>query len=252
MKPYQTFLCCWFVTILGLHAQRATSTDLARRSTEVVLTPPSGDLAQGSRFVISFPEAMIPLNQVDIADATSPLMFTPPIPGAFSWQSTTTGTYRVTGPVKPGQVYEVDLTADLEVSRTSWRASEFQAPSLEITSRFRSRGISLSASPRVDLRTNYRIPAAKGAAPAYCQNREARQRYPVSVILPEVDVERANERIKVPDTLSRFHVTSAEPLPVGATAGFDGGGGGVRSPRTRRRASSSSLPWARSCGTAAP
>ncbi|MDB2346755.1 MG2 domain-containing protein [Verrucomicrobiales bacterium] len=217
MKPYQTFLCCWFVTILGLHAQRATSTDLARRSTEVVLTPPSSDLAQGSRFVISFPEAMIPLDQVDIADATSPLMFTPPIPGAFSWQSTTTGTYRVTGPVKPGQVYEVDLTADLEVSRTSWRASEFQAPSLEITSRFRSRGISLSASPRVDLRTNYRIHAAKAAETAYFQNRETRQRYPVSVILPEVDVERANERIKVPDTLSRFHVTSAEPLPVGAT-----------------------------------
>lgn len=217
MKPYQTLLCCWFVTILGLHAQRTTSTDLARRSTEVVLTPPSSDLAQGSRFVISFPEAMIPLDQIDIADVTSPLMFTPPLPGAFSWQSTTTGTYRVTGPVKPGQVYEVDLTADLEVSRSSWRASEFQAPPLEITSRFRSRGISLSASPRVDLRTNYRVHAAKAAETAYFQNRETRQRYPVSVILPEVDVEKANERIKVPDTLSRFHVTSVEPLPVGAT-----------------------------------
>ena len=217
MKPYQTLLCCWFVTLLGLHAQRTTSADLEDQSTEIVLAPHSGEIARGSRFVVSFSKAMIPLEQVDKAEATSPLVLTPTLQGTFSWQSTTTGTFEVTGPVKPGQTYQVDLAADLEITRTSWKATEFQAPHLKVTSRFSNQGNALSASPRIDLQTNYPVHAAKVAESVYFQDRDSRQRFPVSVVLPEVDVQKANEVVDAPETLSRFHVTAAEPLPVGAT-----------------------------------
>ena len=213
MKLYQTLLSCWFITILGLQAQRTTSADLEQRSKEIVIAPASGKITQSDRIVVSFPNATIPLDEVDIETANSPITFMPALAGTFSWQSTTTGTFTVAGPVKPGQTYTVGLTKP----SATWKPTSFESPPLEVTSRFRHQDKALSASPRIDLRTNYDVTAAKVAATTYFQDRDTRQRFPIAVLLPEIQTQKANETVEAPRTLSRFHVTAAEPLPASGT-----------------------------------
>ena len=106
---------------------------LATKLPEVELVVEGGTLQPSSTVEVRFARAMVGQEQLGVAVAESPLVFTPALPGSFTWLSTRSGVYAPSAVPPLGTSYKVTLrpglkdaggaavSADLEIGRASCR-----------------------------------------------------------------------------------------------------------------------------------
>lgn len=209
------------LSLAPLTAQRTTSADLEKAAETITVTPSGGDFSAGDEIRISFPAAMIPLEAIGAA-ASIPITILPNIAFTAEWRSTSLLVLKVTGPLTPGQAYTLDLSPNLTdgdgnpLPTSSWQAVAFQAPALDVKSRFRPQGDRLAAMPEVDLRVNYPVSVANVRQSVFFQNRDTRRRHATAVLLPAVG-DGSDDDSDWDRALSHLQVTPRTPLPVDGT-----------------------------------
>src|SRR5438132_746475 len=104
----------------------------------VVIDPSEGEIAAGSELTITFPNAMVGVNKIDMSGQPSPFMSEPKIEGDFLWKSQTEGVFTVKA-VVAGATHRLTLMRDLKdasgkrMEAPGWSAQVSAAP-LSITS----------------------------------------------------------------------------------------------------------------------
>ena len=221
MRPLLAFLLIWGLSSPLLTAQRTTSADLERAATDITVSPAGGKISLGKRIRVSFPAAMIPLEEIGIPGREAPFEFQPALEGQTTWRSTTEISFEVTGGVTPGEKYKLALHSKLQdirgepIMTSRWTPPEFHAAPLTINSRFVSQGSALSATPTVYLWANYPVKPAELVRTIYFHDRASRNRYPAAVTLPSTWTSSAEEAVEAPSEVTRFSVSPAQPLPIG-------------------------------------
>jgi hypothetical protein len=178
----------------------------------VVIEPSEGEIAPGAELTITFPNAIVGKDKIDLSDQSCPFVSNPKIEGSFLWKSQTEGVFVVKG-VVAGAKHRLALARDLKdvsgkpVVAPGWSA-EFTAPAFTISSDFSERD-KLNRLPQIPLETSYNVRLTEVAEHVYFQDRDSRQHLPVDVIL------RTEEKLTEQPEAGDFRVEPRQPLPVG-------------------------------------
>ena len=98
--------------LLGVVAT-LTAAAFAAKPPEVELFTEGGALSPASTVEVRFSRPMVPPEQLGVPVAEAPLIFTPALPGRFTWLSTRSGVYAPSAPPLLGTSYRVTLRAGL-------------------------------------------------------------------------------------------------------------------------------------------
>ena len=208
-------LICLFAAAVRLEA--APKEDKARTNPEaggIVIDPSEGEIAPGQELTITFPNAMVGTDKIDMSEQPCPFVSEPKVEGIFLWKSQTEGIFTVSG-VVAGAKHRLVLARDLKdaggkpIAASGWSA-EFTARAFDIASDSSERE-HLEALPQIALTSTYNVRLGEVAEHVYFQDRDSRQRFPVEVIL------RSSEKLPQPPEASDFSVAPRAPLPVGHT-----------------------------------
>lgn len=179
----------------------------------VVIEPGRGEISPGDEITITFPNAMVSANKIDMGDQPAPFVSEPKIEGSFLWKSQTEGVFVVRGLVA-GAKHRLMLARGLTdasgkpIAAPGWSA-EFTAREFTITTDFEERE-HLNIQPQIELNSTYDVRLAEVAEHVYFQDRDSRQRFPVDVILWS---ETVSDKIEAKE----FRVAPRAPLPAGRT-----------------------------------
>ena len=180
----------------------------------VVIDPSEGEIASGSELTITFPNAMVNADKIDMSGQPSPFMSQPKIEGDFLWKSQTEGVFTVKA-VVAGAKHRLTLVRDLKdasgkrVDAPGWSA-EYSAAPFSITSDFTEQE-QLGSQPQIPLASTYNVRLTEVAEHVYFQDRDSHQRFPVDVIL------RSDEKLSEQPEAQEFSVAPRQPLPMGRT-----------------------------------
>jgi len=180
----------------------------------VVIEPSAGQIAPGTELTITFPNAMVGKDKIDLSEQPSPFASKPKIEGNFLWKSQTEGVFVVKS-VVAGAKHRLTLARDLKdvsgkaVVAPGWSA-EFTATPFTISGDFSERE-KLNALPQIPLESSYSVRLTEVAEHVYFQDRDSRQRFPVDVIL------QTEEKLTEQPEAEDFRVEPRQPLPVGHT-----------------------------------
>ncbi len=173
-----------FIAVANLHAAPKETTSNTKPDADGVLIDPSeGEIAAGAELTITFPNAMVGTDKIDMSGQLCPFASEPKIEGDFLWKSQTEGVFTVKA-VVAGAKHRLTLVPDLKdasgkrMNAPGWSA-EFSAAPLSITSDF--------------------------------QDRDSRQRFAVDVIL------RSDEKLSDQPEAQSFRVAPRQPLPMDRT-----------------------------------
>ncbi|PYJ54364.1 MAG: hypothetical protein DME83_00015, partial [Verrucomicrobia bacterium] len=170
--------------------------------------------AAGAELTITFPNAMVGTDKIDMSGQPSPFVSEPKIEGGFLWKSQTEGVFTVKA-VVAGAKHRLTLVRDLKdasgkrVDAPGWSA-EFSAAPFSITSDFTEHE-QLDSQPQIPLDSNYNVRLTEVAEHVYFQDRDSRQRFPVDVIL------RSDEKLSEQPEAQDFRVAPRQPLPMDRT-----------------------------------
>src|SRR5437899_11177020 len=199
----------------NLHAApKETKSNTKPDAGGVLIEPSEGEIAADSELTITFPNAMVGVNKIDMRGQPSPFMSQPKIEGEFLWKSQTEGVFTVKA-VVAGAKHRLTLVRDLKdasgtrVDAPGWSA-EFSAAPFSITSDFTEQE-QLDSQPQIPLNSTYNVRLTEVAEHAYFQDRDSRQRFPVDVIL------RSDEKLSEQPEAQEFRVAPRQPLPMGRT-----------------------------------
>ncbi len=181
-------------------------------------------LTPTAEFTIQFPDAMVPPDRIDAADAPSPLTLWPAVDAKWIWRTQSRGTWTANGPVIPGQPYRMRLRAGLRpltgsaLDATKWGYGLATKP-LTVSADYDSDG-PINARPQVPLEFNYPMRLADAAAGCWFQDRLTRQRFPAEVLLNRAVSETTGDVLDVTAAAGQtppteFRVRPRDPLPVG-------------------------------------
>jgi alpha-2-macroglobulin len=232
MKRAAFLLIFTFVSAIGLIGAEDEEESASNTNPDaggVVIDPSQGNIAPGDEITITFPNAMVPTDRIDVGDQTCPFTSEPKLEGTFLWKSQTEGVFTVRG-VVPGAHHRLTLAPKLadasgkQVNAPDWSA-ELTAPQFAITTDFEQRE-HLSAQPQIFLDATYDVKLAEVAAHVYFQDRDSHARFPVEVI------QSTDETITDPPVGKSFRVTPRESLPVAHT--YDLVVNGLMDAKTRR------------------
>ncbi|TMP89785.1 MAG: hypothetical protein E6L08_14145, partial [Verrucomicrobia bacterium] len=180
----------------------------------VVIEPSEGQIAPGGELTITFPNAMVGKDKIDVSEQLCPFVSKPKIEGNFLWKSQTEGVFVVKS-VVAGAKHRLTLARGLKdvrgkpVVAPGWSA-EFTATPFTISSDFSERE-KLNALPQVPLESSYSVRLTEVAEHVYFQDRDSRQRFPVDVILS------SDEKLTEQPEAEDFRVEPRQPLPMGHT-----------------------------------
>lgn len=151
MKPH---LACLLLTAAAFAEPVEQGVRLLQREKEISPT---------STFELRFDQAVVAGDRIGLPADSSPLVFSPALPGTFTWLSTRSGVFTPSEPPAPGATYTLTLAGDLPVQATLQR--EITTPPMRITDRspdsFDKRNA--PSSPALYLQFNVAVdPAALG------------------------------------------------------------------------------------------
>ena len=199
----------------NLHAApKETKSNTKPDAGGVLIEPSEGEIAAGAELTITFPNAMVGTDKIDMIGQPSPFVSEPKIEGEFFWKSQTEGVFTVKA-VVAGAKHRLTLVRDLKdasgkrVDAPGWRA-EFSAAPFSITSDFTEHE-QLDSQPQIPLDSNYNVRLTEVAEHVYFQDRDSRQRFPVDVIL------RSDEKLSEQPEAQDFRVAPRQPLPMDRT-----------------------------------
>ncbi len=208
MKRAAIIFVCVCAGLTSLHAKTKPEAG------GVLIEPSEGDIAAGSEITITFPNAMVNTDKIDMEKQPCPFVSQPKIDGDFLWKSQTEGVFTVKS-VVAGATHRVALVRDLKdasgksVNAPGWNA-EFTAAEFSISSDFSERE-HLEAQPQIPLESNYNVRLTDAAEHVYFQDRDSQQRFPVDVIL------RSDPKLSEQKEAQDFRVAPRAPLPTGRT-----------------------------------
>jgi hypothetical protein len=88
------------IGLTNLHSAPAEEKSNARPDAGgVVIEPSEGQIAPGAELTITFPNAMVGKDKIDVSEQASPFVSNPKIEGSFLWKSQTEGVLLVKGVV---------------------------------------------------------------------------------------------------------------------------------------------------------
>ncbi|PYJ97975.1 MAG: hypothetical protein DME68_07700, partial [Verrucomicrobia bacterium] len=199
----------------NLHAApKETKSNTKPDAGGVLIEPSEGEIAAGAELTITFPNAMVGTDKIDMSGQPSPFVSEPKIEGEFLWKSQTEGVFTVKA-VIAGAKHRLTLVRDLKdasgkrVDAPGWSA-EFSAAPFSITSDFTEHE-QLDSQPQIPLDSNYNVRLTEVAEHVYFQDRDSRQRFPVDVIL------RSDEKLSEQPEAQDFRVAPRQPLPMDRT-----------------------------------
>ena len=215
MKRAIVILFCACMGLINLHSAPTREKSNARPDAGgVVIEPSEGQIAPGAELTITFPNAMVSTDKIDLSEQRCPFVSKPNIEGSFLWKSQTEGVFVVKS-VVAGAKHRLALLPGLKdasgksVVAPGWSA-EFIATPFTISSDFSERN-KLNALPQIPLESSYSVRLTEVAEHVYFQDRDSRQRFPVDVIL------RTEEKLTEQPEAEDFRVEPRQPLPVGHT-----------------------------------
>src|SRR6185503_12615481 len=89
-------LFCFFVAGSPSHAApKETKSKTNPEAGGILIAPDSGEITPGDELTMTFPEAMVATNKIDISDQPPPFVSEPKIDGTFLWKSQTEGVFVV-------------------------------------------------------------------------------------------------------------------------------------------------------------
>jgi alpha-2-macroglobulin len=203
--------------LLALNLQGAPKEEKSNTKPDaggVTLEPSEGEIAIGAEITITFPNAMVGTEKIDISGQPCPFASQPSLEGDFLWKSQTEGVFTVKG-VVAGAKHRLTLARDLKdangkrVDAPGWSA-EFDAAPFAITGSSSERE-ELEAQPQISLNANYDVRLSDVAEHVYFQDRDSGARFPVDVIL------RTDEKLSAQPEAQDFSVAPRAPLPMGRT-----------------------------------
>jgi uncharacterized protein YfaS (alpha-2-macroglobulin family) len=213
-RAFLSLIMLFGAIAIGLGAPKAEKTEAQPEAGGVVIQPSEGEIAPGDELTITFPNAMVAADKIDMEKQPSPIVSEPKIDADFLWKSQTEGTLKIGG-VVAGAQHKFSLVAGLSnlsgkrVEAPGWSA-EFTAREFTVTTDFEERE-HLNAQPQVTLDSTYDARLAEVAEHVYFQDRDSRQRFPVNVIL--WSDEKVSDKIEAKE----FKVAPREMFPVGHT-----------------------------------
>ncbi len=204
-----------FIAVANLHAApKETKSNTKPDAGGVLIDPSEGEIAAGAELTITFPNAMVGTDKIDMSGQLCPFASEPKIEGDFLWKSQTEGVFTVKA-VVAGAKHRLTLVPDLKdasgkrMNAPGWSA-EFSAAPLSITSDFTEHE-QLDSQPQIPLDSNYNVRLTEVAEHVYFQDRDSRQRFAVDVIL------RSDEKLSDQPDAQSFRVAPRQPLPMGRT-----------------------------------
>jgi alpha-2-macroglobulin len=213
MKRAIVILFSACIALTNLHSAPTEEKSNAKPDAgDVVIEPSEGQIAPGTELTITFPNAMVGKDKIDLSEQSCPFVSNPKIEGSFLWKSQTEGVFVVKS-VVAGAKHRLALARDLKdvsgkpVVAPGWSA-EFTAPPFTISSDFSERD-KLNRLPQIPLESSYSVRLTEVAEHVYFQDRDSRQRFPVDVIL------RSEEKLTEQPEAEDFRVEPRQPLPVG-------------------------------------
>lgn len=181
------------------------------------------ELRSYSSLAVIFPTDMVPADKIDTEDAESPIVAWPDLDISFVWRTPSQGDLVVNGPLIPGQNYRFRLREGLtdlagaKLSTDAWGV-EMKTPAFSIIEENYGERESLNSRPQVPLEFNYPVRLEDAPQGMWIQNRATRERFPIEVLLNQVEgemdtadiVEAADKAVDV----TGFRVRPLKPLPV--------------------------------------
>jgi alpha-2-macroglobulin len=215
MKRAAIILVCILIGPTNLwSAPKEQKSNMKPDAGGVVIEPSEGEIAPGAELTITFPEAMVGTDKIDIEKQACPFVSEPKIEGDFLWKSQTEGVFTVRSLVA-GAKHRLVLARDLtdasgrRLNAPGWSA-EFIAQPFTISTDFTERE-HLEAQAQIALDSTYNVRLTEVAEHVYFQDRDSRQRFSVDVIL------RSDEKFSEQPEAQHFRVAPRAPLPVGHT-----------------------------------
>src|SRR5204863_1517283 len=103
-----------FIAAATLHAApKDTKSNTKPDAGDVLIEPSEGEIAAGAELTITFPNAMVGTDKIDMSGQPSPFVSEPKIEGDFLWKSQTEGVF--TGQaVVAGAKHRMTLVRDLK------------------------------------------------------------------------------------------------------------------------------------------
>ncbi|MEP6603746.1 MAG: hypothetical protein ABJB69_07360, partial [Spartobacteria bacterium] len=215
MKRVLVSIFCLFVGVaICAAAPKEKKSEANPEAGGVTIQPSEGEIAAGDELTITFPEAMVATDKIDMVDQPAPFVSAPAMEGTFLWKSQTEGVFTVKS-VTAGAEHRLTLLGGLtdaagkRVEAPGWSA-DFTAAPFNITSDFEERK-HLNVQPQISLESTYNVRLSEVAEHVYFQDRDSRERLPVDVIL--WSEEKLSEAIEAKE----FRVSPRQLLPVGHT-----------------------------------
>src|SRR5436305_3773425 len=195
-------------------APKETKSNTKSDAGGVMIDPSEGEIAAGTELTITFPNAMLGQDKIDMSGQLSPFVSEPKIEGDCWWKSQTEGVFTVKA-VVAGAKHRLTLVRDLKdasgkrVDAACWRA-EYSAAPFSITSDLTEHE-QLDSQPQIPLDSNYNVRLTELAEHVYFQDRDSRKRFPVDVII------RSDEKLSEQPEAQDFRVAPRQPLPMDRT-----------------------------------
>lgn len=194
----------------------------ARAEAEAIhVNPSKGAIAIYKRLTLSFPQAMVAADKIDLAKQASPVELEPHTNHTFIWKSQTECQLYLIGQLIPRQKYTLqlkdgvkDLAGD-DVTTTAPLA-EFETADLSVKINARNSGKSLSSKPAARLLFNYPISLDSAVDGIYLQDRDTRERFATELVISSINAKPGQEK-PIPTSSTNFEVVATAPLPVGRT-----------------------------------
>lgn len=212
LKPAALFLtlaACFLTLPASIRAQEEEAAESG-----IIIDPPEGEISQHGSISVSFPTPMVADEALNAPGQTNPVVFEPPLKGAFEWRSPTEASLILNEAVVPGQTYKGKLVAGLK----DLDGNPVNEPNWSVTYETAAFTVSTSATPSEQLRTkpsvylefNYPVKYEELAKNAFFQDRDSRARIEAEVTVQDDSLEpslRGREASVLPKT----------ELPVGRT-----------------------------------
>src|SRR5207248_11330055 len=123
-----TFILISVFTAANLYAEpKETKSNTKPDAGGVLIEPSEGEIAAGGELTITFPNAMVGTDKIDMSGQPSPFMSQPKIEGEFLWKSQTEGVFTANA-VLAGAKHRLTLVRDPKdasgkrVASPGWRA----------------------------------------------------------------------------------------------------------------------------------
>ncbi|MEP7015494.1 MAG: alpha-2-macroglobulin family protein [Verrucomicrobiota bacterium] len=213
-RALSTFVCLLASATVLVSAEREKKSDTKPDAGGVMIDPSEGEIAPGSELTITFPDAMVNADKIDMSGQPVPFVSLPKIDGDFLWKSQTEGVFTVKG-VVAGAKHRLTLVRDLKDARgkpvvaPGWSA-EFSTTEFNLTTDFTARE-HLEAQPQIALESTYNVRLSEVPDHVYFQDRDSQQRFPVNVIL------WSQAKLPSESEATTFSVSPRAPLPTGHT-----------------------------------